>query len=304
MPAKLLVNIPGQPPYEVPIGNTASIGRTSDNTIALATSQHASRQHAVIRCHNGFQYQIMDLGSRNGTYVNDERVVLPFTLESGTVIRIANAEITFIVEDDLTSDDQAEMTLAVTNVDAVPDVRKVSLLVCDIRGFSTMSEKITPPTLAQFLGSWFREAGNLVHQTNGTIDKFIGDAMLAYWPEREGRPTESEIALDVGRRLLDLANGLTWVGFDTPFRITVALHHGRVTCGNIGVVAQRDATIIGDAVNTVFRLEATSKAVGHSLIFSQDFRDNLPEPPALIDLGEHELKGKRQPVRVYGLAVK
>jgi len=302
MPAKLQVSTPGQEPYEVLIGNTASIGRTSDNTIALAGSQHASRQHAVIRCHNGFQYQIMDLGSRNGTYVNDQRVVLPCTLESGSVIRIANSEIVFILEEDLANDDHGDMTLAATNADEAPDVRNVALLVCDIRAFSTMSEKIAPPALAQFLGSWFREASNLVHQTNGTIDKFIGDAMLAYWPERDGRPTESEIALDVGSRLLDLANGLTWVGFDTPFRITVALHYGRVTCGNIGVVAQRDATIIGDAVNTVFRLEATSKAVGKSLVFSQDFRDNLPEPPPLADLGEHELKGKRQPVRVYGLA--
>jgi adenylate cyclase len=302
MPAKLQVTPSGQPAYEITIGNTASIGRTSDNTVALLGSQHVSRQHAVIRCHNGFQYQIMDLGSRNGTYVNDQRVVLPITLEHGTTIRIANNELVFLQEDDLADDGHGDLTLAATNVDEIPDVRCVSLLVCDIRGFSTMSEKIAPPQLAQFLGAWFREASNLVHQTNGTIDKFIGDAMLAYWPEREGRPTESEIALEVGSRLLNLANGLTWVGFDTPFRITVALHHGRVTCGNIGVVAQRDATIIGDAVNTVFRLESTSKTVGKSLVFSQDFRDNLPEPPPLADLGEHELKGKRQHLRVYGLA--
>ena len=71
------------PPFEVPILYTATIGRTPENTVCLNFSPTVSRQHAIIRCHNGYEYQIMDLGSRNGTYVDDKRVVMPVTLQSG-----------------------------------------------------------------------------------------------------------------------------------------------------------------------------------------------------------------------------
>ena len=69
-------------------------------------------------------------------------------------------------------------------------IRPVALLVCDIRGFSTMAEKISSSRLAQHLGIWFREAGNLVRKNGGTIDKFIGDAVLAYW---SGCGTDQEV---------------------------------------------------------------------------------------------------------------
>ena len=82
----------------------------------------------------------------------------------------------------------------------------------------------------------------------------------------------------------------------------LALHFGPVNCGNIGLVAQRDATIIGDAVNAAFRLESVMKELGQDLIFSQDFAAMLNPPRPLIDLGEHQLKGKNQQVRVHALA--
>ncbi len=89
-----------------------------------------------------------------------------------------------------------------------------------------------------------------------------------------------------------------------PFRIAVALHHGPVTCGNIGLVAQRDATIIGDTVNTVFRIESVMKQFGgYRLVASHDLVSTLPSRPAdARDLGEHQLKGKNQHVGLFGMA--
>jgi adenylate cyclase len=80
------------------------------------------------------------------------------------------------------------------------------------------------------------------------------------------------------------------------------MHFGRVTCSNVGVAAERDATIIGDAVNTVFRLEALSKELAQRAIVSGDFADQSPEAAAFKDFGEHALKGKANMVRVRGLA--
>lgn len=303
MGAKIRVIPAEAPPFEVDVENTATVGRTPDNTVCLNFSPHVSRQHAVIRCHNGYEYQLMDLGSRNGTYVNDQRVIMPVNLTDGSRIRIANNELIFMQETSGTVDSEAfAATLAASMDQSVGPPRNVAILVCDIRGFSTISESVPPDLLAPFLGQWFREAGNIVQQTNGIVDKFIGDAMLAYWPQSDQDPgAECLVSFNVGKKLLDLATKRRWPQMNLPFQIAVALHHGRVTFGNIGLVAQRDATIIGDAVNTAFRLEGIMKLLGQRLATSDSFAQVLPDRSELKDLGEKELKGKAQRVRVFGL---
>ena len=302
MSAKLSVRPLSGEPFDLTIGNTATIGRTSDNTVCLRGSPLVSRQHALVRCHDGYQYQIIDLGSRNGTFVDDQRVVMPTTLTHGARIQIARNELIFEqIETDL-SGPEFEMTMAGsmagTNSAAI---RPVALLVCDIRGFSTMAEKIPSSDLAQHLGVWFREAGNLVTKNGGTIDKFIGDAMLAYWSGNGADPeVDCGATLRIARDLLGLAEKFAWPN-GQAFRVGVALHYGAVTCGNVGVDAQRDATIIGDPVNTVFRLESVMKELNQAVLLSADFRTRLPETENLIDLGERRLKGKQQAVGIYGL---
>lgn len=285
--------------FEVPIGNTATIGRTRENTVALNFSPLVSRQHALIRCHNGYQYQIIDLGSRNGTFVNDQRVVMPVALENGMVIRIADNSIRFTESVDDVTNEHLEITVAGNSEDTQFAARAVALLVCDIRGFSTMSEKIPSGQLAQVLGAWFRETGNLVAKSGGTIDKFIGDAMLAYWGAGQSGPTDCLTAFEAAQHMLTLARERTWPTGD-PFRIAVALHYGRVTCSNVGTAAERDATIIGDAVNTVFRLEVIAKELSQPLVVSGDCAEHLPERKHFHDFGERALKGKSQLVRVFG----
>ncbi len=304
MQAKLKVRPTEGDPFEVEVGNTATIGRGRDNTVSLHMSPHVSRQHAIIRCHNAWQYQIMDLGSRNGTFVNGRRVITPVILEHGAVIRITTNELVFEQSEGGASDSGYDVTLA-AGTDATHDESAtVAIMVCDIRGFSTMSEILPEDSLARTLGEWFREAGNLVQDSGGTIDKFIGDAILAYWIGGDGTGNEASKAFATGTGLLEKSLAQRWPGHpDKPFKIAVALHHGTVTCGNIGLVAQRDATIIGDAVNTVFRMEGLMKQLGQKLAASGDFHALLPEPakPAFEDLGEHQLKGKNQLVRMFGL---
>src|SRR5438067_1280558 len=110
-------------PFEVAIGNTATIGRTRENTVCLNFSPLVSRQHAMIRCHNAYQFQIIDLGSRNGTFVNGQRVVMPVTLENGSRIRVANNEIIFEQQPDELSDEQLAATLAGSIDHSIAEVR-------------------------------------------------------------------------------------------------------------------------------------------------------------------------------------
>ena len=303
MRAKLKVRPAEGEAYEVEVGNTATIGRSRDNTVSLHTNPHVSRQHAVIRCHNAYQFQIMDLGSRNGTLStaagSSRPLFSPMALSSASPITNSSSN-------NLTTSQDAtyDITIA-TGTDAAHDQNAVvAVMVCDIRGFSTMSEILAEDELARKLGQWFRDAGNIVHETGGTIDKFIGDAVLAYWTRETQDGRESRCALDSALKLLKTAAGRSWSAAETrKFEIAVALHHGVVTCGNMGVVAQRDATIIGDTVNTVFRIESVMKQLNQKLTASQDFLSTLSDPKiTLADLGEHRLKGKYQPVRLFGMA--
>jgi adenylate cyclase len=300
MSAKFRVYPPLGEPFDKKIANTATIGRTADNTVPLP-GNHVSRQHAIVRCHNAYQYQIMDLGSRNGTFVNDQRVIMPVTLETGSRIRIADYELVFD-QDSAEEGEHVDATLAALSTDGGNHaVLSVALLVCDIRGFTPMAEKLGEQKIAHLLGHWFRDAGNVVQSAGGIIDKYIGDALLAYWPARDQEGTESAICLDSALQILQLAANRTWGEPEQKFRVGIALHFGRVTSSNIGQVAVRDATIIGDAVNTAFRLEGVMKSLNQNLVMSQDFVTVLPEGQTLTDFGEFQLKGKSQLVRVYGL---
>lgn len=302
MPATLRVSPALAEAFDLNIRNTATIGRTRDNTVCLTGSLLVSRQHALIRCHNGYQYQIIDLGSRNGTYVNDRRVITPVTLEHGAKIRVADNAITFEQDEEDFSSDHLDITVAGTEEETAGSaVQPVALLVCDIRSFSTMAEKIPSDELARVLGAWFRQAGNIVCDSGGTVDKFIGDAMLAYWSGCGGPTVDCERVAAIARKLLALAETMQWPNGDA-LRVGVALHYGHVTCGNVGIDAQRDATIIGDAVNTVFRLESVMKDLHQRLVLSHDFLERMGEKQDYVDLGEHSLKGKRHPMRIAGLA--
>ncbi|MEX1119246.1 MAG: adenylate/guanylate cyclase domain-containing protein [Terrimicrobiaceae bacterium] len=304
MRATLKVKPQGHEPFDMEIGNTATIGRGKDNFLCLNFNPLVSRQHAIIRCHNAFQYQIMDLGSRNGTFVNGRRVITPSPLNHGSLIKITDTEILFELLEDQSADAVYDVTIA-AGTDVMGEQSAVTaIMVCDLRGFSTMSEILPEDTLARTLGEWFRDAGNLVQENGGTIDKFIGDAILAYWIQEpsDDSLTASDRALATARQVLAKAAQRTWPQTEKPFRIAIALHYGGVTCGNIGLVAQRDATIIGDAVNTVFRIESVMKPLGQPVVASSDFIESLKAAPGkLVDHGEHQLKGKNQKVRLFGI---
>src|ERR1700737_2173683 len=299
MSAKLRVYPPLGEPFDKKIANTATIGRTGDNTVPLP-GNHVSRQHAIVRCHNAYQYQIMDLGSRNGTFVNDQRVIMPVTLESGSRIRLADYERGFDQDSNEEEGEHVDATLAALSSDGSHAVLSVAILVCDIRGFTPMAEKLGEQKIAHLLGNWFRDTGNIVQSAGGIIDKYIGDALLAYWPARDQLGTECAVCLDVALTILQLAVNRVWPGTETPFRVGIAVHFGRVSSSNIGQVAMRDATIIGDTVNTAFRLEGVMKELNQNLVLSQDFVTVLPPGYEFVEFGEFQLKGKSQVVRVYG----
>ncbi len=297
MPAKLTIENPESPIREVMIGNTAAIGRTRENHVCLSFSREVSRQHALLRCHNGFKYQLADLGSRNGTYLNGRRVVLPANLSNNDAIRVGNVTIRFS-EFHLDDDEVGGHTLTCAHLTGHELIQRVAILVSDVRDFSRESERLDPPLVAQTLGQWFREASDAIHSSGGIIDKFIGDAVLAYWPASPPGAILCEQVIACAQRLLEIARRRSWPVTNSPFRVGIGLHFGSVTSGNIGINAERDATIIGDTVNTAFRIESLTKELGHAILVSDAFANTLERATDFVDLGDFHLRGKNQAVRV------
>ena len=132
----------------------------------------------------------------------------------------------------------------------------------DIEGFTTISETVTPKELTEQLSQYFELMTRIINKHNGTIDKFIGDAVMAFW----GAPLEIDncmqktvIAAVEIQKELTVLNAI-WESENKPMLKTrIGIHHGKVLVGNIGSLSRMNYTIIGDNVNIAARLEGINK---------------------------------------------
>jgi adenylate cyclase len=174
--------------------------------------------------------------------------------------------------------------------------RRVTILFSDIRGFTSLSERMSPDEIASLLTSYFTEMVEIVFEHGGTLDKFIGDALMALWGAPLSRADDADratqAALAMQRRLEQLNRESDGQGRPT-LEIGVGLDVGDV----FGSARRLEYTVIGDAVNTAARLCAEASP-GEVLITECLYR-GLASPPPVDVLAPLQLKGKTQPVPVY-----
>lgn len=290
-------------PAPVVLPAVLSIGRGADNAMVVKDAM-ASRHHAVILQRGAGDYQLTDLGSRNGTFVNGRRLLAPHTLADGDVIEIGDARMTAVLTGEqippvAAFDDEPERTSTLHRA------MLGSILVTDIRGFTTLSEKLPAAEIAQLLGRWFSDAGRLVEELNGTVDKVIGDALLAYWPRVRKHPHDVTEALTAARELIARAarhqEALSEAHPGLAFKIGCGIHSGTVAVGSIGHRGAHDFTIIGDAVNTTFRIEGLCKVLGREVLVSDVISDAGSEHFSFDDMGTHQIRGKAEPMHLFAL---
>jgi adenylate cyclase len=178
--------------------------------------------------------------------------------------------------------------------------RQVAVLFSDIRGFTALSETMNPDVMATHLTEYFTEMVDCVFRHGGTLDKFIGDAVMAQWGAPIAEPDDADravaAALDMMTQL-DLLNA-RWRAEGRPeLKIGVGINYGDAFAGNIGSERRLEYTVIGDTVNTASRL--CSKAQGGEIIISEFCRQALKQPPALEELEPLVLKNKSQPVPAF-----
>lgn len=182
----------------------------------------------------------------------------------------------------------------------------LSVLFCDIRGFTSWSEDKGATEVITELNVLLTELSASVMGTGGTLDKFTGDGLMAFW----GAPVTmddhadraSRAALDMLQRL-EAVNARRQEHGQEPFAIGVAVHSGSAVVGNVGHERRLDYTAIGDTVNTTARLEASTKDLGAVLLVSRDTVELLSAElrARATRIGDVSMKGKSRPVEAWML---
>ena len=180
------------------------------------------------------------------------------------------------------------------------DKRPVVVLFSDIRGFTALSETMNPDDMASLLTEYFTEMVECVFRHGGTLDKFIGDAVMAQWGAPIGSPDDADqamaAAIDMMAELRKLNEGWTAAG-RPKIQIGVGLNFGEAFAGNIGSERRLEFTVIGDTVNTASRLCGAAKA--DEILISDDMLKKLTAPPPHDAMPPMKLKNKKHPVKVY-----
>ena len=180
--------------------------------------------------------------------------------------------------------------------------RELTVMFTDIAGFTRFSETVDSDELVLFLGDYLTELANVIQETGGTIDKFIGDSILAFWNAPLNRPNHAilacEAAMGCRNRLSELASQWNERGF-TAIGTRIGIHTGKVTVGNIGSEKRMEYTVIGDNVNLANRIEALGKYYGSDIIVSEATVKQLDGRFVVRKLDEVVAVGKTQSVAVF-----
>jgi len=189
------------------------------------------------------------------------------------------------------------------------EMRELTIMFSDIRGFTSRSEKMQAQELTQFLNRFLTPMTECILARGGTIDKYMGDAVMAFWNAPLDEPTHP---VDAARAALDMIAKLAqlnqqWAAeaaaagtpFD-PLAIGIGLNCGMACVGNMGSQQRFDYSIIGDAVNLASRLEGLSKTYGVPIIVGEDHARRL-DGFALMPLDLAKVRGKEKRVRIFAL---
>ena len=307
MSAQVTLQIEGQTERVIPLGAIFSIGRGPGNDIVLPDGR-ASRNHAVIRLQGDRAYYLLDLGSSNGTMLNGRRVTIPCALKNGDVVQIASGTFRFeSIEEASPAESPVEDATGDMRTEVAFSSETVSILVVDIRNYTGLSEALPAESLSRVVGRWFQQTQEIIERNGGSIDKFIGDAVMAFWlkARTEGDNRYAVGPIQTALEMVALAEGFNQeVVAASPalgFRVGCGINCGQAIMGNIGVDARRDFTAVGDSVNVAFRLEKLCKELKREIVLSEDLVKAAGDAFAFEDLGPQKIRGKAQDLRVYSV---
>jgi adenylate cyclase len=176
--------------------------------------------------------------------------------------------------------------------------RDVSVLFADIVGFTALSERLTPAQTAALLNGFFERMADVVFDNEGTLDKFIGDALMAVFGAPLEQPDHAARAVRTAQMMQQALAALNATSAGPPLRIRIGIHSGLARVGDIGSMRRRDYTVLGDVVNTASRLES-SVAQPDQIIISNATRDRVGVDLPVLPLGQVTLRGRQASIEVF-----
>ncbi len=181
--------------------------------------------------------------------------------------------------------------------------RTATVLFTDIRGFTSISEKMEPTEVVAFLNTYFEHMVHCVIENGGVLDKFIGDAIMALFGVPVGKTIEEDAqaaaccAIAMRSALRKLNAEREALG-EPPIEMGIGIHTGTLVVGNIGTKERTEYTVVGDAVNLASRLETMTKTLGQPVLISESTAELLSDMD-LTELGAYEIRGRVEPVRLF-----
>jgi adenylate cyclase len=182
---------------------------------------------------------------------------------------------------------------------------ELTVMFSDIRGFTSISEKLTPTQLTALMNEYLTAMTEIIFQTRGTLDKYIGDAVMAFW----GRPfldlhNHAELACQAALQMSDKLRELNRAWEERgrpPIKIGIGVNTGPMMVGNMGSARRANYTVMGDHVNLGSRLEGLTKEYGAQIIISEFTYSQVQGKFAVRELDLIRVKGKEKPVTIYQL---
>jgi adenylate cyclase len=176
----------------------------------------------------------------------------------------------------------------------------ITILFSDIRGFTSMSEKLNPTQIVNLLNKYFQSMIDVVFKYNGTLDKIVGDELMVLYgvPLKNDMDTENAIntAIEMFKKLDKFNSHIIKEGFE-PFRIGIGINKGKAVSGNIGSEQQMNYTVIGDTINLGARL--CSHAKSGEILISNSVKDHISKEHNFKKIPPIHVKGKAKPIEVW-----
>ena len=186
------------------------------------------------------------------------------------------------------------------------DTQDLTILFSDIRGFTTISEqfKDNPQGLTYLINRYLTPMTRIVMESGGTIDKYIGDALMAFWnaPIPEDKTSHRIKAIEVAIKMQLELNNLNIQLIEEgkkPLAIGIGINTGRVVVGNMGSEQRFDYTCLGDGVNLAARLEGQTKSYGVGILLGEETTKLIGDKFKFIELDKIAVKGKKEGIKVY-----
>ncbi len=186
--------------------------------------------------------------------------------------------------------------------------KNVTVFFSDIRGFTSISEKLSPEELVKLLNEYLSAMTDIIMKNGGLVDKYMGDAIMAFWGAPIDDPDHAkkccEASLEMKEKLTELQKKWTKEG-KPPLNMGIGINTGDVVVGNMGSEQRFDYTVMGDNVNLGSRLEGVNKEYGTTIIISQFTYEKIKDHDFVIrELDMIKVKGKNEPIKIYGMAGK